>query len=284
MKLENRAYGVEIEFLYKSNMTTSAQRDEIERALQAAGLAMQAEDYNHITRTYWKLIYDVSAGHELVSPILHGEDGFHQIELVCKILNDLGYSVDKTCGLHVHHDARDLSAKQITSVFAVAMKWETVIDWLVAPSRRTGNRYCKSNNQYDRTAYGTEFALKDLRRKGARNYGVNYSDRYLKVNYQAYIKHNTIEFRQHQGTLDAAKMITWILLTQNIVTKAVEKGASYTVSATGICFKRFRDMLGCTGSALQDNAYVKMASKTMLERWNHFTKGTAMTPYTSTLE
>lgn len=271
MKLTSRTYGVEIEFLYKTG-NPDAERRTIAQALRNAGLEAYSEDYNHTTRSYWKLIYDSSAGHELVSPVLSGEDGFRQITTACKVLTDMGYSVDKSCGLHVHHGARDLSSREITSVFAIAMKWETVIDLLVAPSRRN-NRYCESNNREGTTVDGTKAALKRLRTRGAERYGLNNHTRYLKVNYEAYLKHGTIEFRQHQGTLDAEKIISWIIMTQNFVTKAVEQGASYTVSQTGICFKRFRDMLGCNGSALEDNTYVKMAAKTMLERWAKFSSG-----------
>ena len=288
MKLTARTYGVEIEFKTANGVDYDSyeaeqQRRAIASALQAEGINAQSESYNHTTRSYWKLISDASAGHEIVSPILRGEEGFKEIEKVCKVLIALGYKVDKSCGMHVHHGANDLSSEQVKAVFALAIKWETVIDHLVAPSRKS-NQYCRSNNvNRDLTLIGTKDALNTLKKTAhIQHYGSCGHDRYLKVNYTAYLRHGTIEFRQHQGTLDAKKIVWWIILTQNFLTKAVEVGASYTVSASGICFKRFRDMLGSTGIALQDNAYVKAASKMTLDRWHEFSGSFGI--YDSTLE
>ena len=276
MKLTNRTYGVEIEFktasgCRPSSLEADAERRTIATALRTAGVSAQVESYNHDTKTWWKLVSDGSAGHELVSPILKGEEGFREIRKVCKVLVSLGYKVDKNCGFHVHHGARDLTTDNIKAVFALAIKWETVIDKLVAPSR-VGNGYCCSNNpSRSYTFEGTKSALNLLKNTAdVRRYGSCGHDRYLKVNYTAFLRQGTIEFRQHQGTLDADKMIWWIILTQNFITKSVECGASYTVSRTGICFKRFRDMLGSTGVALENNAYVKAAAKMTVDRWHEF--------------
>ena len=34
--------------------------------------------------------------------------------------------------------------------------------------------------------------------------------RYHKVNLQSYYRHGTVEFRQHSGTLNAAKAVNWV--------------------------------------------------------------------------
>jgi hypothetical protein len=41
--------------------------------------------------------------------------------------------------------------------------------------------------------------------------------RYLKLNIHAYIKHGTLEFRQHAGTMNINKMVNWIIFCVNFV-------------------------------------------------------------------
>jgi hypothetical protein len=50
-----------------------------------------------------------------------------------------------------------------------------------------------------------------------------YGTRYRKLNIESYVTHGTVEFRQHQGTTNAAKIINWIKLTQAIVERAVNR-------------------------------------------------------------
>lgn len=287
MKLTGRKFGVEIEFLRKEDESDSTAFNRICRELNNVGIICRAPGYTHETTSYWKIITDASCGLELVSPVLKGESGLEDIEKVCKVLNALGYNVDKSCGLHVHHDARDLTSDEITAVFGFAMKWESVIDYLVSPSRHN-NDFCRSNlaasrgsrRNMDHEVLTSE--LQTLRERGASRYGDNNYNRYLKVNYQAYLRHGTIEFRQHRGTLDSDKITAWVVLTQNFVTRAIESKASWTVSSdSAICFKRFRDTLGCTGAVLENNRFVVRASKVMLERFATFTAGSNITAYTS---
>lgn len=275
MKLTDRKFGVEIEFTSKRGMSDNDMIDELRQSLRLAGVNVRYEGYTHDTTSYWKIVPDGSCGWELVSPILQGNAGLEELEKAVTTMNQLGHKVNASCGFHVHHDARDLSSDQITAVFALAMKWETVIDHLVAPSR-INNSYCHSNTGYNapRTAADLTRELQRLRRRGAEHYHDNGCDRFLKVNYQAYLRHGTIEFRQHQGTLDFEKMVHWIVITQNLVTKAIEHGASWQVATeTAICFKRFRDALGCNGQALEDNRFVKIAAQVMIERWRKFRMG-----------
>ena len=44
-----------------------------------------------------------------------------------------------------------------------------------------------------------------------------FSNRYHKINTQAFARHRTIEFRQHSGTFEAAKIENWILFLHNLV-------------------------------------------------------------------
>lgn len=214
-----RKFGVEIEFKAQRSDGTYLDRDDIARELRNAGIATNAESYNHITRSYWKVITDQSCGYEVVSPILEGEDGFGQITKVCAVLNRMGAIVDKTCGLHVHVDADGLNNKQIASILATYARDEKFFDAIQPESRRAdNNRYCHSvaflntiskERAQELTENPFEFAFCQF-----------WASRYAKINLDAYSRHGTIEFRQAAGTTDADKIINWVVLVQTVVTVA----------------------------------------------------------------
>ena len=207
---EERTFGVEIEF--------QGNREEVARLMNAKGVRAYVEGYNHSTKSYWKLITDSSCGYELVSPPLKGREGLEQLRKACEALKEAGASVDRRCGLHVHHDINDYNAKQIANIFALYIKLEKTIDTFVPNSRRANNnRFCRSlfqgtTQQAILDKLKAVKSLEDIRRI--------WHTRYVKVNFQSYIKYGTIEFRQHSGTTQFDKIYNWILLTQQIVNMA----------------------------------------------------------------
>lgn len=102
----NRKFGVEFE-------AYNVDRATLSRALNAAGVRCEAQSYNHTTSACWKIVYDSSLSgnntFELVSPILNGEDGINELKTVCRVLNECGAKVNKSCGTHVHIDAADFT-------------------------------------------------------------------------------------------------------------------------------------------------------------------------------
>jgi len=208
---EERTFGVEIEF-------TTATREEVARLMNAKGVSAYVEGYNHSTKNHWKVITDSSCGYELVSPPLKGREGMEQLRKACEALKEAGAKVDRRCGLHVHHDINDYNAKQIANIFAIYIKLETTIDTLVPNSRRANNN----------TFCGSLFAgttqqniLNKLKEVNSLDDIKNiWHTRYVKVNFQSYVKYGTIEFRQHSGSTEFDKIYNWILLTQQIVDMA----------------------------------------------------------------
>lgn len=207
---EERTFGVEIEF--------QGNREEVARLMNAKGVRAYVEGYNHTTKSHWKLITDSSCGYELVSPPLKGREGLEQLKKACEALKEAGASVDRRCGLHVHHDINDYNAKQIANIFAIYIKLEKTIDTFVPNSRRANNNtYCRSLFQGT-----TQQAILDKLKavNSLEDIGRIWHTRYVKVNFQSYVKYGTIEFRQHSGTTEFDKMYNWILLTQQIVNMA----------------------------------------------------------------
>jgi len=195
-----RTFGVELEFV------TSKSKASIAAAITAAGVQCANEDYNHETRNHWKIVTDgsVSRGWEIVSPILKGEEGIRQLEVVTRVLNQLGVEVDRSTGLHVHHFAGDFDKNSIVNLFNFYKNNEFHIDELVARSRR------ENNNRYTRSF--VQEGAQSLNMNRIENF-----DRYMKLNYRSFLKYGTLEFRQHQGSVDFVKISNWIYLTQAMV-------------------------------------------------------------------
>ena len=197
-----RTFGIEMEF---SGLTM----EQSLAALRNAGLTAQIERYNHEDHAdgTWKIVTDGSVhnGHEVVSPILHGEDG---IEAACRAadaLEEAGAKIDKTCGLHVHFDAANLTAGEIRTACLRYAKFETEIDAFMPKSRRGNeNRYCQS------TSGCFLNNLRFMRATDKNALANSQRDRYFKINLQAYLRHHTIEFRQHSGTVNSTKVENWV--------------------------------------------------------------------------
>jgi Putative amidoligase enzyme len=226
--------GIEIECLFPAQAAGFDSRALVNRV--ASGIAQDIIDagvpcsfvgYNHHRSESWKIVTDMSiqaptgfVGLELVSPVL-GEATLAQIETVCNVITRLGARTNRTCGLHVHIGARHLSIDTLRRLAYLYIEHEEVIDSLLPPSRRANNnnfcRSLKTNVIMDRlrTAPTVEEISKAIARNGAGRW--EEPSRYVKLNFTSYWRHGTVEFRQHSGTIDSAKITKWIYLCQKMV-------------------------------------------------------------------
>lgn len=197
----NRRYGIEIECFG----ITIAQALV---AIRATGIEVNEEHYNHQARPVWKIVLDgsVNDGFEVVSPILSGNEGLEQVRKVAKSLVAAGAKVDRRCGFHVHVDARDLSGADVTNCIRRYAANEAQIDSFMPSSRRgSANNYC-------RPMHDVVEALRNVTATStARHVAERVYERYYKLNVAAFLRHGTVEFRQHGGTVDYRKMINWII-------------------------------------------------------------------------
>ena len=197
--VEIEAYGVEIPVLID--------------ALIDAGLNAAFEGYTHTTTPHWKVVTDSSIRgtdtFELVSPVLHGENGLAQVEKACRVLESLGARVNKSCGMHVHFDAENMGCQTMRRVVLNYIALETTIDGFMPESRRgTQNRYCHSN------ACGV--AALNAAGDHINRLMSAYGSRFHKVNLNSYLRHKTIEFRQHSGTVEFEKIKNWVLFLDGL--------------------------------------------------------------------
>lgn len=232
-----RRFGVELECILPSHVT----RAQVITALQAAGLP--AADRASGT-SYWSVKGDGSLtggnGLEIVSPPLAGEAGEDAVRIACRVLRGLGATVNRSCGTHVHHDINDLNVDEIKAAAASWFNNQDLIDGLVSPSRRAdANGYCRRLTSDDLRSIQAARDLDAIR--------YLYLDRYRTLNLTSYGRHGTIEIRQHQGTLDAEKIISWLRLGQAIIDSAKTSGVAARQSSV-------RDLLAAMGSALNETA------------------------------
>lgn len=216
----DKKIGVEIEFF-------GATREAVAEKIKEKGLKIKVEGWSNRKsfKGEWKLTTDASVtstgteagrGLELVSPPLTIDEMERQLKLVCEALNEVNAQVDRTCGVHVHHEIDDLALEDIKNIYRIYKKHNTVIDEFMPKSRRADsiyNRYCGGLTELDMQRVERAESIAEL----------GYGERYRTLNFQSYVKYGTIEFRQHSGTTDFEKIFNWVLITQMMVTAAKKK-------------------------------------------------------------
>lgn len=165
---------------------------------------------------------------EIISPILRGEDGIAKLHGVLTLIKDLGSRVNISCGMHVHVGVRGLQPTQVRKIAIAFLNNEHNFDALVATSRRSGNQYCKSNRIVAERSLASLPTARTIQALGSVMNGGNASQhynsyRYYKLNFQSFVHHGTIEFRQHAGTVESAKACAWVRLITGFCANAVSQ-------------------------------------------------------------
>jgi hypothetical protein len=116
-----------------------------------------------------------------------------------------GYRINKKCGVHIHIDARHLpNHSSDTKLLTASETYDRLtllypmLKKLVSESRLR-NRYCRwvnNNHESDRFDAGV--------------------GRYAAINFEAYKKYKTIEFRCANGSTNVVKIESWALLCRHL--------------------------------------------------------------------
>jgi hypothetical protein len=147
---------------------------------------------------------------EVISPKLAGEDGLAEVFYITESVANLGGVVDKTCGLHVHVDASDMTSEQIMAVKSTFVKFEKAFYALVGKKadERMGAFYSKNSN----------------------NWGPDTTDRYRSLNLTNILGHGhghkTVEFRVWYSTLDAEIVLCAVYACVALVTMVMNGQAT----------------------------------------------------------
>lgn len=234
---EDRPFGVEVE-VYR------ADRFSLACSFIKNGLDVSIEEQHRNPVPYWLLADDGSIVEpnpaELVSPVLWGTKGLHSIAQAVSLMRVAGCMVGEDCGLHIHHDISDFTGNQLLSLLRLYTKYERVIDYLVAPHRRENhcefartmwhkNLRPKGRRKSVEWVNGLAVTQRPLALEIAGKFMVNYglkrvssypSARHHKLNLCSVLTKGTVEFRQHEGTVDEIEVCQWVVLTQLMVNRA----------------------------------------------------------------
>ena len=216
--INSLTFGVEIECY-------NAASNIIRERATANNLNIEYERYNHRDgHNYFKFTTDASIQGampiECVSPVLKGKSGFADLKKCCKTLNEAGVKVNRSTGLHVHVGGIQTHT-QYVNVFRNYQMLERVIDTFMAESRRANNsNWCRtlSDHNFDGCT-----CAQDVRE-------VLGCDRYHRVNAESWVRHQTIEFRQHAGSTNFEKIQMWVTFCIKLVVWSAENVLTETIN------------------------------------------------------
>jgi len=212
-----RTFGCEFEFHMPRGMT----RDQLSRLLKDAGIDNRVTSWSDKSiSSWWKITTDGSLGNyatgtELVSPKLSGARGIELVQRALRVLISARCRVNRECGFHVHVGARGHGIQFFRNILHMYKKFEPVIDRVLTPSRRS-NSYCATVRFDDRRLEAAN-TIDDLRNDP------HLRSRFRKLNLDSYWRHGTVEFRQHQGTIEAEKATMWVRIALRMTAAALSK-------------------------------------------------------------
>ena len=189
----------------------------------ACRAALRAARIPTTGRNGWKCKSDGTYGvtFEVASPAMEiGGNWQEQTKKVCEALRNAGARVSRACGIHVHVDMNDFAPGHVVRLTKIWNRIEGAVNNLLSQSRQA-NSFCKNN----RNSWGADLSVCDRRMDGALGTtvprtisGVQSSrSRYYKMNLASFGRHGTVEFRGHQGSLNATKIINWARLCASVV-------------------------------------------------------------------
>ena len=175
-----------------------------------------------------------NAGIEVKSPPAQGDDIPLWLTNIVRIALSYGMRVDASCGVHVHVEVKDFDANDFRRLFLLTRQWEPIIYAILPPNRWMGT-------------YGGPMRLgeKGIRKMTSMAHvehtwaNQNGHTRYRGLNFEAYKKYKTVEFRYHSGTLNIEKLLAWTCLCQRIVDGAKRLGLNQIPTQ----FEGFEDRL-----------------------------------------
>ena len=207
---ERRLFGLEIEFY------VPPQRDQSEafiEPLKAVGINVLHEHQTSSgSSETWLWGVDPSLfacsngrGYELKSPPMpFSEASFDIVRRACAGLQAAEAFVNKNCALQVHHDIRGLGNKKAMRIQALYQAYEKQLNMMMPVQRRNFCNYAKPIPKDVRKNWADpDFAQGFLGRCKVQDRGC------------------TVEYRQHEGTVDAAQIINWVRLTHGLTELAL---------------------------------------------------------------
>ena len=246
--LPNRTFGVEFELTIDIIPNLYNEQDICDMMMQGNGLPCQSAKYSDKdVKPYWKVKPDSSIAcpwdrkrcfaYELVSPVLSGNGGLHQIYKQVEAMRPYKPSADYSSGFHVHvyigkESKGNLKLENLKKILQNFIKYEQVFDSIMPRTRRGSiNGYCQSIRNNSNLAELSNFAANNLIAKMTNfvdlNQLVNPGEgilfqRHFKLNLQPILTLGTIEWRQHATTANYEKASSWIRLILHFMEASIK--------------------------------------------------------------
>lgn len=225
--------------------------------------------FNH-AKYHFKDVYDSSlnvGGREYVGMPSNGDRLFRIIDDFCKRLQKEKYSVDKSCGLHIHLGIKE-EIEIIKKLYIFYSKYEDFF-FKMLPKSRQKRSYCERIRETDNFSAKDVLKMENLDEFKKLYYETNFYNRqldskyhdkrYCWTNFHSLFYRGTLEIRNHAGTISEEKIKQWITIHLALLNYLRKKSAS-EINALG---KNKEEFLKVFPKATQ--SYIQM-------RWDKFNK------------
>ena len=164
---------------------------------------------------------------------LKGADVVTAVVEIMAALNKSKCSMSHRCGAHMHIDVRDMNEDTLASFIAHIVMFERAM-YAYSGADRDSNIFCLPYYKAERglDGFGLMLANRNF------DYLFESTDKYYGVNLRAIQRYGSVEFRMLPGTLDVARVLTWINVLLSMRKAAVSMGSVdkflHTVSSSGV--------------------------------------------------
>tara|TARA_R110000796_G_scaffold24207_1_gene69133 strand:- start:8042 stop:9334 length:1293 start_codon:yes stop_codon:yes gene_type:complete len=232
---------VDLDSYSQRNMGEDARSNRIIKSMRLVGLEVETitkewnywdcEDTNHpeTFRPVHDGSIDRGEGGSGVEWVMrnpsNGDELYNRIANLTEYLSS-DFDVNRSCGLHVHVDARDCEWKQLKHILLLGKAVQDVIYKMLPPSRDNG-RWCRripmSRSDILAIESNDEFIDAWYNSWGVDPSMEKYNDsRYCGMNMHSRIINGSVEFRYHSGTINQDKILNWTKICTAIVDTGIE--------------------------------------------------------------
>lgn len=190
----------------------------------------------------WDCVHDgsISAGSEFrLRTITNGDKLLNDVTSFCKTMKSKGYTVDDSCGVHMHIDFKSGNLNKLKNIINFYSRYEQFIYDIVGEERKAlrfsqALRKTHRDGELYNSAEDLRFApladamntgnLKEFKKSfyqtdfyhDAQNYKY-YDGRYSGLNVHSIFSNGTLELRYLRGTLNENYINNWIMFNLHIV-------------------------------------------------------------------
>lgn len=278
-------YGVEIEFLgITREAAAEIVADFFGTGFFYEGSILNERDIADKEHRIWRVVRDASIDAysdeeqcELVTPILQYQDLEVLLGLVERI-QESGGKVNRSCGLHIHVDAKEFTPQAIVNlVILIGSREQILYKALGIPKDRM--RYCKRINDelvatiLAKKPESLEQFRKDWYQESPYEVvaGKYHSTRYHGLNLHAMFTKCTVEFRLFNSTLNPAEVKAYVQFILALCKKAQTNKKAVLKKTAGYnekyLFRCFLLRLGLNGDEFKECRQVMLTNLTGDSAW-----------------